>query len=114
MNMASLDELLGEDAEDLSASIAEESIETEENEETEEDSTETEQVQREGSETGKVKWFDTKKGYGFIEQEGGDDIFVHYSAIEEDGFKDLEEDQEVSFEVVETEKGLQAENVKKA
>ncbi|WP_078809678.1 cold-shock protein [Selenihalanaerobacter shriftii] len=64
--------------------------------------------------TGKVKWFDTKKGYGFIEQEDGDDIFVHYSAIEEDGFKDLSEDQEVSFEVVENDKGLQAKNVTKS
>ncbi|WP_049772692.1 cold-shock protein [Acetohalobium arabaticum] len=66
-----------------------------------------------GSRTGKVKWFDTKKGYGFIEQEDGDDIFVHYTAIQEEGFKDLEEEQQVSFEVVESDKGLQAENVTK-
>ena len=63
--------------------------------------------------TGKVKWFDTEKGYGFIEQEDGDDVFVHFSAIEGDGFKDLEEGQEVEFEVVEGEKGLQAEEVAK-
>ena len=63
--------------------------------------------------TGKVKWFDTEKGYGFIEQEDGDDVFVHFSAIEGDGFKDLEEGQEVQFEVVEGEKGLQAEEVTK-
>ena len=63
--------------------------------------------------TGSVKWFDTKKGYGFIEQDEGDDVFVHFSAIEEDGFKDLEEGQQVEFNVVETEKGLQAEDVVK-
>jgi CspA family cold shock protein len=67
----------------------------------------------EGKITGAVKWFDTKKGYGFIEQEDGDDVFVHFSAIEEDGFKDLEEGQQVEFNVVETEKGLQAEDVVK-
>jgi CspA family cold shock protein len=103
MNMASLDELLGEDAKDLSDSVMEEEISEEESV--------TENV--EGDETGTVKWFDTKKGYGFIEQENGDDIFVHYSAIEGDGFKDLEEGSEVSFEVAETDKGLQAENVEK-
>jgi CspA family cold shock protein len=63
--------------------------------------------------TGKVKWFDSEKGYGFIEQADGDDVFVHFSAIEEDGFKDLEEGQEVNFEVVEGDKGLQAEDVTK-
>ena len=63
--------------------------------------------------TGKVKWFDTEKGYGFIEQEDGDDVFVHFSAIDGDGFKDLEEGQEVEFDVVEGEKGLQAEEVTK-
>ena len=62
---------------------------------------------------GSVKWFDTKKGYGFIEQDEGDDVFVHFSAIEEDGFKDLEEGQQVEFNIVETEKGLQAEDVVK-
>ncbi|MBM7557287.1 MAG: cold-shock protein [Halanaerobacter sp.] len=64
--------------------------------------------------TGNVKWFDNKKGYGFIEQEEGDDVFVHYSAIEEEGFKSLEEGQEVEFEIVEGERGPQAENVTKA
>ncbi|MCK8825383.1 cold-shock protein [Fuchsiella alkaliacetigena] len=63
--------------------------------------------------TGTVKWFDAKKGYGFITIEGEDDVFVHYSAITGDGFKSLEEDQEVEFDVVEGDKGLQAENVVK-
>jgi len=61
--------------------------------------------------TGKVKWFDGKKGYGFIERDDGDDVFVHFSAIQEEGFKDLEEGQEVEFEIVEGDRGLQAENV---
>ena len=60
---------------------------------------------------GKVKWFDGKKGYGFIERDDGDDVFVHFSAIQEEGFKDLEEGQEVEFEIVEGDRGLQAENV---
>jgi len=62
---------------------------------------------------GTVKWFDEKKGYGFIEREDGDDVFVHFSAIEDDGFKTLNEDQEVEFEIVEGDRGLQAENVVK-
>ena len=61
--------------------------------------------------TGNVKWFDEKKGYGFIEREEGEDVFVHFSEIQQDGFKNLEEGQEVEFEVVEGDKGLQAENV---
>ncbi|GAB6099590.1 hypothetical protein JCM16358_14690 [Halanaerocella petrolearia] len=61
--------------------------------------------------TGSVKWFDTEKGYGFIEQEDGDDVFVHFSSIAQNGFKDLEEGAEVKFDIVETDKGLQAENV---
>jgi len=61
--------------------------------------------------TGTVKWFDAKKGYGFIESEEGDDIFVHYSSINSDGFKTLEDGQEVEFEIVEGEKGPQADNV---
>ena len=61
--------------------------------------------------TGKVKWFDEKKGYGFIEREDGDDVFVHFSAIQQDGFKNLEEGQEVEFEIVEGDRGLQAEDV---
>ncbi len=63
---------------------------------------------------GKVKWFDSKKGFGFIEGEDGKDVFVHYSAITMDGFKNLEENQEVVFEVAQGSKGPQAENVKLA
>ncbi len=60
---------------------------------------------------GTVKWFNDSKGYGFIKQENGPDVFVHFSAIEGDGYKSLQEGQEVEFEVVETPKGLQAAKV---
>ncbi len=60
---------------------------------------------------GTVKWFNTQKGYGFITQESGDDVFVHYSAIESEGFKNLEEGQKVEFEVQEGSKGPQAAGV---
>jgi cold shock protein len=60
---------------------------------------------------GKVKWFNDAKGYGFIETNEGKDIFVHYSAIQKDGFKTLAEGQEVTFEIVEGAKGPQAANV---
>jgi CspA family cold shock protein len=63
--------------------------------------------------TGKVKWFSAKKGYGFIEQENGEDVFVHFSAIQEEGFRTLTEGQMVEFEIVEGERGPQAANVKK-
>jgi CspA family cold shock protein len=63
------------------------------------------------SEKGRVKWFSEAKGYGFIEREEGEDVFVHYTAIQMDGFKTLAEGQEVEFEVVQGEKGPQAENV---
>ncbi len=62
---------------------------------------------------GKVKWFNDRKGYGFIEQPGGEDVFVHFSVIEGEGFKSLDEGQEVEFEVVHGPKGLQAARVAK-
>lgn len=62
---------------------------------------------------GTVKWFNATKGYGFISTENGDDVFVHYSAIEQDGFKTLEEGQQVQFEIVQGEKGPQATHVTK-
>ncbi|MBO8137692.1 MAG: cold shock domain-containing protein [Desulfotomaculum sp.] len=62
---------------------------------------------------GKVKWFNAKKGYGFIEKEDGGDVFVHFTAIQEDGFKSLDEGQEVEFDIVEGERGPQAANVVK-
>ena len=61
--------------------------------------------------TGTVKWFNGSKGYGFIEREGGADVFVHYSAIQGDGFRNLEEGQQVEFEIEQGPKGLQAANV---
>ncbi|PRX32552.1 putative cold-shock DNA-binding protein [Orenia metallireducens] len=62
---------------------------------------------------GTVKWFNAEKGYGFIEQEGGNDVFVHFSAIEGDGFKSLDEGQAVEFDIVEGDRGPQAANVTK-
>ena len=64
--------------------------------------------------TGKVKWFNNAKGYGFIEREGGSDVFVHYSAIQGAGFRSLEEGQPVEFEIVDGPKGPQAGNVTRA
>lgn len=63
--------------------------------------------------SGKVKWFNAEKGYGFIASDDGKDVFVHYSAIQSEGFKTLEEGQEVTFEVVEGARGPQASNVTK-
>jgi len=63
---------------------------------------------------GKVKWFNDTKGYGFIEQEQGEDVFVHFSAIQMDGFKTLAEGQQVEFELKTGEKGLAANSVMKA
>ncbi|MCD7035828.1 cold-shock protein [Metabacillus sp. GX 13764] len=64
-------------------------------------------------EQGKVKWFNAEKGFGFIEREDGDDVFVHFSAIQGEGFKTLDEGQEVSFEVEQGQRGPQATNVQK-
>lgn len=64
--------------------------------------------------SGKVKWFDNKRGYGFIMQESGKDIFVHHSSIQGKGFKTLQEGELVSFEVIDNGKGPKAENVKRA
>ena len=65
-------------------------------------------------ETGTVKWFNAEKGFGFIEREGADDVFVHFSAINEEGFKTLEEGQTVTFDIEEGDRGPQAANVEKA
>ncbi|WP_042455110.1 cold-shock protein [Neobacillus dielmonensis] len=65
-------------------------------------------------ENGKVKWFNSEKGFGFIEREGGDDVFVHFSAIQGEGFKTLEEGQSVTFDVEQGNRGPQAANVRKA
>jgi cold shock protein len=65
-------------------------------------------------ENGKVKWFNAEKGFGFIEREGGEDVFVHFSAIQGDGFKTLEEGQAVTFDVEKGARGPQAANVNKA
>ena len=61
---------------------------------------------------GKVKWFNDAKGYGFIEQDSGDDVFVHFSAIQMDGYKLLEDGQRVEFEIAQGQKGPQAEKVR--
>ncbi|MBP3890742.1 MAG: cold-shock protein [Solobacterium sp.] len=63
--------------------------------------------------TGKVKWFNAEKGYGFITSDEGTDVFVHYSAIQSEGFKTLDEGQSVSFDVTESDRGPQASNVVK-
>ena len=65
-------------------------------------------------EQGTVKWFNAEKGFGFIEREDGDDVFVHFSAIQSEGFKSLDEGQKVTFEVEQGQRGPQATNVQKA
>ncbi|WP_050615075.1 cold-shock protein [Bacillus testis] len=65
-------------------------------------------------EQGKVKWFNADKGFGFIEREDGEDVFVHFSAIQSEGFKTLDEGQSVTFEVEQGQRGPQATNVQKA
>ncbi|MEN9713971.1 MAG: hypothetical protein RLZZ164_635 [Actinomycetota bacterium] len=61
--------------------------------------------------TGTVKWFNSEKGFGFITEDGGGDVFVHFSAIQTDGYKELKENQRVSFDVKDGDKGKQADNV---
>ncbi len=63
--------------------------------------------------SGKVKWFDNKKGFGFIQQDSGQDIFVHHTAIAGDGYKTLNEGETVNFDVLESDKGLKAQNVQR-
>ncbi|MGH2689926.1 MAG: cold-shock protein [Actinomycetota bacterium] len=63
--------------------------------------------------TGTVKWFSAEKGYGFISRSDGDDVFVHFSAIEGEGYRNLEEGQSVEFDVIQGPKGLQASNVRR-
>ena len=65
-------------------------------------------------EQGKVKWFNAEKGFGFIEREAGEDVFVHFSAIQSDGFKSLDQGQSVTFEIEDGQRGPQAKNVQKA
>ena len=64
--------------------------------------------------TGTVKWFNADKGFGFIEQDGGEDVFAHFSAIQSDGFKSLDEGQRVTFDIEQGDRGPQAANIQKA
>ena len=64
--------------------------------------------------SGKVKWFDNKKGFGFIAQDTGQDVFVHHTAIQGNGFKTLQEGEVVNFEIIQSDKGLKAQNVQRA
>ena len=71
-------------------------------------------IQERNMASGKVKWFDNKRGFGFIAQESGQDVFVHFSSIQGKGYKTLNEGEEVIFEVVTSERGLKAQNVHRA
>ena len=64
--------------------------------------------------SGKVKWFDNKKGFGFIEGEGGKDVFVHHTSISAEGFKTLSEGELVSYDLIQSDKGMKAQNVQRA
>ncbi|MBW8012809.1 MAG: cold shock domain-containing protein [Chloroflexi bacterium] len=85
--------------------------ESEDSAEESEDSAEETSSAGDGFEQGVVKWFNASKGYGFLERDSGGDVFVHYSAIKSDGFRTLDEGQRVQFQVVQGEKGPQAQDV---
>ena len=93
--------------------MSEEQVPTAAEEGTEEKEESTEAASSEGTNRGRVKWFNDAKGYGFIERDEGPDVFVHYSAVEGEGFRSLREGQEVSFNIVEGNRGPQAANVTK-
>jgi cold shock protein len=70
-------------------------------------------IRRQSMASGKVKWFDNKKGFGFIAQDSGQDVFVHHTSIAGSGFKTLNEGESVTFEIVNSDKGLKAQNVER-
>lgn len=97
--------------EESEVSADEEMEESEDSAEESEDSAEETSSAGDGFEQGVVKWFNASKGYGFLERDSGGDVFVHYSAIKSDGFRTLDEGQRVQFQVVQGEKGPQAQDV---